>query len=216
MHICQIPRNSPHNTSPPPGKRNASCDTRTTSAPQSHRRGTPPPSSAHPYMTPPIPSRSTESSGLPPPRGEAYGDFDAVFVLRCADRGLEGPVEAALRRVDHVEAGEGDGGDVVGVGARGLWAIMTVMDAALGLESESESSGMAAMAATRFPHCIFWLSLLAMASAILPAQPLNSFYSASATKEKGKENCNALDTNPRHVIVIAKIENPIRSRPEPD
>ena len=26
-------------------------------------------------------------------------------------------------------------------------------------------------------------------------------------KRKGKENCNALDTNPRHVIVIVEIES---------
>ena len=95
----------------------------------------------------------------------------------------------------------------MGVGARGSLAMVTVMDAALELESESESSGMAAMVATRFPYCIFWLSLLAMASAILPAQPLNGFYSASATKEKGKENCNALDTNPPYVIVIVNPES---------
>ena len=41
-----------------------------------------------------------------------------AIVLQLADRSLEALAEAALRRVDHAEAGE-DGEDVVGVGARG-------------------------------------------------------------------------------------------------
>ena len=65
----------------------------------------------------PIPQRQV----LPPPRGEAYGDFDAAVVLQREDRGLEGPVEAALRGVDSAEAGEWDGGDDVGVGAWGAF-----------------------------------------------------------------------------------------------
>ena len=67
---------------------------------------------------------------------------------------------------------------------------------------------MAAMAGTRFRIGSLGVSDLAGIASEL--------YSASTTKEKGKENRNVLGTNPRNVIVIVKIESPIRSRSEPD
>ena len=80
-------------------------------------------------------------------------------------------------------------------------AMLTVMDAAAALGLASESSE---MAATRFPYWIFGLGVLAMASAILSAPPLDSFYSASA-KKKGRKNRRKIVRPTCHLVII-KIE----------